>query len=72
MACWNLESDGKCKITGGSCDTNEYACPIAKHERRVAFAENYHSEPGGCQTVIGIVILIAVIAGIFSCICGSC
>ena len=74
MACWNLESNGDCKKTGSSCNSNEYACPIAKHERRAAYLDsrNSDSDPGIFQTIIGIIILIAVIYGVFSCICGSC
>ena len=64
MACWNLdETDGSCKKTGNVCNDNEYNCPIAKHERRVAFAESRgggSGGSGGSRTGTGTTVLIVL------------
>ena len=86
MACWNLEN-GKCKRTDRVCDSNEFACPIAKDERRVAMynASYYGSRNSGGSSGIGIVgviigiVVVLLVLGVFgncigcvSCSCNSC
>ena len=70
MACWNLDN-GKCRVTDRPCDSNEYACPIAKDERRVAYFSSRNSSGGIWSIIGGIVVLVLLISCIGEC-AGCC
>ena len=74
MACWNLdESTGNCKKTDSVCSDNEFSCPIAKDERRIAFAQSRKSggssgsvgSSGTGSSVLIVLGLLVVIGGFF-------
>jgi len=77
MACVDLGGGNICKKTGRACDYpdsrgGEYACPIAKHERRAAAYASRNSDPGVGSIIIGIIVLLIVIGCIGNCVCGGC
>lgn len=73
MACWILDGN-TCKRTGRACDYpdsrgGEFACPIAKEERRAAAYVSMNNGPGIGSIIGGIIVILFVIGCIGNCIC---